>query len=218
MNLDKYSYSKAETHREYYFHSEGPRGRIKKMVRFQSSYIERTRCYNLVLGDWLEDNSIDHLVVTNNGDTEKLLATVAAIVMDFTLLFEDAVIYTIGSTVTRTRRYQMSISKTLDEIEEIFNIYGYTKGQWEIFQKNINYDAFLVSRKEHLFLKEPNSIYMTEKNKQVKRYIQVQKDVPIYKEELIDGENDPYTQKKMKMMKEMLEKSPIPEALLRRQR
>jgi hypothetical protein len=59
---------------------------------------------------------------------------------------------------------------------------------------------------------------MTEKNKEVKRYIQVQKDVPIYKEELIDADNDPYVQKKMKMAREMLEKSPIPEVFLRKQR
>ncbi len=58
---------------------------------------------------------------------------------------------------------------------------------------------------------------MTEKNKEVKKYIQLKKYVPIYEKELT-SENDPYVQKKMKMMMELLEKSPVPEEFLRRRR
>lgn len=219
MHLDKYAYSKAWTRREYHFYSEGLRGHIKKVVRFQPCYIEYIPCYNLVFGDWNAcDCSIDDLVVTDNQDTQKLLATVAAIVVDFTVYFSDAIIYATGSTLARTRRYQIAINKMLCEIEEIFNVYGNNEGQWESFQKNINYGAFLVSRKEYVTLKELNPIYMTEKNKKVKKYIQLQKDVPIYEEELVDAENDPHVQLKMKLMKEMLEKSPLPEELVQRYR
>ncbi|WP_157278805.1 DUF6934 family protein [Olivibacter sitiensis] len=52
-----------------------------------------------------------------------------------------------GSTPARTRLYQMGITTHLDEVAEIVNVYGFHKGEWKRFEKNINFEAFIVMRK-----------------------------------------------------------------------
>jgi hypothetical protein len=56
-------------------------------------------------------------------------------------------IYIVGSTLSRTRLYQMSITKIYEEIASFYIVQGYREGQWEIFQKNVNYEAFVVQKK-----------------------------------------------------------------------
>lgn len=47
----------------------------------------------------------------------------------------------------RTRLYQIGIAGLLTEINKDFEVYGFVNGKWQIFQKNVNYEAFLVKRK-----------------------------------------------------------------------
>ena len=120
MNLQRYEFVRKRTYKEYFFYSEGPMGQIRKIVRFiLLSY--NPPYYNLVLGDWDEAlNDIDDISVTNNGDTEKVLATVAAIIFDFIDIFKNARVITEGNTPARTRRYQIGINKYWGDIEKIF--------------------------------------------------------------------------------------------------
>src|SRR5882757_9613748 len=121
MNLERYTYLKRESYKEYGFYSEGPRGRVLKVVRFTQLSPKVAFCYNLSFGDWSESQQkIDDRSITNNGDTEKVLATLAAIVVDFATIFPQAMIHAMGSNPARTRRYQMGINKMLEEIEEIY--------------------------------------------------------------------------------------------------
>jgi len=57
-------------------------------------------------------------------------------------------VYATGSTPARTRLYQMGISANWAEIESILKIFGFNSGQWQPFQQNINYEAFLAIRKK----------------------------------------------------------------------
>jgi hypothetical protein len=69
-------------------------------------------CFNLFLGDWDEEiNSANDFIVSNNQDSQKVLVTVAQIVLDFTKSYPNATIYANGNTPSRTRLYQMGISK-----------------------------------------------------------------------------------------------------------
>ncbi|HEY4151452.1 MAG TPA: hypothetical protein VGM41_21080 [Chitinophagaceae bacterium] len=214
MNLERYEYSKKQTFKDYFFYSEGPKGRIKKAVRFVFYPAKGVPCYNVRFGDWDEENNcINDQSVTNNGDTEKVLATVGAVIMDFTAIFNEALVYATGSTQARTRRYQMGINKMWDEIEEIFDVYGQIGIFWELFRKNINYDAFIVKRKQLVTLKEPTEKYMTSstKKEEIKKRI--------YNDTISDEgpqirDDDPYTIKKMELMRKSLEKAPLPEELL----
>jgi hypothetical protein len=70
-------------------------------------------------------------VFSNNGDGDKILATVAKIIFDFTAKYPEALIFIKGSTITRTRWYQMGINRHWGEIEKIFYFQGYCNNHWE---------------------------------------------------------------------------------------
>lgn len=130
----------------YEFTSLGPKGDIVKVVRY--SEIDVKGYYNLGFGD--KDpitGFISDLTVTNNGDSQKVLATVAATLYAFTDTNFEATIIATGSTETRTRLYRMGITNNLEEIQKDFIIMGLTEINWESFRRNITYGAFLVRRK-----------------------------------------------------------------------
>lgn len=61
-------------------------------------------------------------------------------------------VYIEGSTAERTRLYQIIIAREISEIEKIFTIYGLLDSVLEPFQKNQNYNAFVIvlKNKENL--------------------------------------------------------------------
>lgn len=76
-----------------------------------------------------------------------MLATVANTINDFSERHGNHFIYARGSTPSRTRLYQISISNLLNEIKPNFDVYGLKNGVIFPFHKNENYDAFLVRKK-----------------------------------------------------------------------
>ncbi len=129
----------------YDFFSEGPQGSIKKTVIY-SQIMENF--FNVAFGDWNEDlKNLDDSTRTNNGDRDKVLASVASTALHFTDKFPRSSIFTEGSTPARTRLYQMGIADNLEEISENFVIQGYREQQWEPFSRGRNYEAFLIKRK-----------------------------------------------------------------------
>ena len=146
MNLERYQYFTNEDFEDYEFFSEGPNGRIKKVVHF--SKIQGRDEYNLGFGDEdLKTGEISDSVVTNNKDRDIVLATVACTIIDFSNHHHNPFIFARGSTSSRTRLYQISISKLWEEISLEFEVYGLKNENWNEFQKNVNYEAFLVKRK-----------------------------------------------------------------------
>jgi len=130
----------------YEFTSVGPKGDITKVVRY--SEINVKGYYNLGFGD--KDpitGFISDLTVTNNGDSQKVLATVAATLYAFTDANPGATIIATGSTEARTRLYRMGITNNLEEIKKDFIVLGLTETGWDTFKRNITYGAFLVRRK-----------------------------------------------------------------------
>lgn len=145
MNLEQYSFTKATESYYYEFYSEGPNGRIKKVVEFYMIY---PRIFNIAFGDWdAEDLCLNDTSISNNNDRNKILATVAGIVIDFINNHPEIILFAEGSTNARTRLYQMGISKFWKEISQRFEIDGLMGGKWENFQKGKNYDAFLLKLK-----------------------------------------------------------------------
>jgi len=146
MKLSKYPLSSSEKFTTFEFTSEGPRGLIHKLVRFQQTNVKDI--YNLAFGDKDHvSDDIDDEIVSNNGDSEKVLATVVATLYAFTDKYPNAYIYATGSTRARTRLYRMGITKYIDEVREDFEILGERDGDWEDFQLNTDYDGFFVRRK-----------------------------------------------------------------------
>jgi hypothetical protein len=105
----------------YEFTSIGPKGNIKKIVQF--SHTQEKDIYNLAFGNITTDGSIDDFTTNNNKDRDKILATIAAIVFDFTSCFPKCYIFFVGSTKERTRLYRMAIVLNLEELNKTFIIW-----------------------------------------------------------------------------------------------
>src|SRR5690349_8626245 len=145
MYLEAYPYEIYEDLLAFEFISIGPRGHIRKIVRF---FHFGNNTYNLEFGDFdVIDGAINDTIVTNNNDTKKVLTTVARIVFDFTSFFPNAKVAAKGSTHSRTRLYRMGITNSLSLISSEYMIYGYLSERWEFFERGKDYEAFLVHLK-----------------------------------------------------------------------
>ena len=77
MKLDKYELKSGEELEVFEFVSVGPKGRIIKIIQYSPTNYKDL--YNLGFGDKnAETNEIEDEVISNNGDGEKVLATVVA--------------------------------------------------------------------------------------------------------------------------------------------
>jgi len=106
--------------------------------------------YNLAFGDVDEDGEVDDYSVSDNGDRNKILATVVAAVLEYTKRYPQRYIYFQGSTVERTRLYRMAISLNYTTLAETFNIYSQTTDgtQFVMFDKKLAAKGFLIKRKK----------------------------------------------------------------------
>ena len=142
---DRYDVRTSPDVETFEFDSIGSKGTIEKVVH----YTEISKgFYNLGFGD--KDpltGLLSDLAVTNNDDSKKVLATVAATLYAFTDSHPGAIIIATGSTEARTRLYRIGISNNLEAIETDFIIFGLKETDWEPFRKNVTYGAFLVRRK-----------------------------------------------------------------------
>jgi len=148
MNKPKYLYKSEEFLKIYAFVSEGSKGRIKKMVQYTDTGTENV--YNLAFGDYDEETkNINDSSITNNGDSTKVLATVASTIYAFTERNPNAWIFATGSTTVRTRLYRMGITNNIEEIKTDFEVYGLTTdtNKWEEFIIGEDYEAFLIIKK-----------------------------------------------------------------------
>ena len=146
MKLPKYPLASSDKFLTFEFISEVKK-LIHKLVRYQPTNLKGV--YNLAFGDKdLSTGDIDDTIISNNGDSEKVLATVTATVYAFTDKYPDAWIYATGSTKTRTRLYRMGITKFFSEVTVDFEVLGERNGDWEAFKKDVDYDGFLVRREK----------------------------------------------------------------------
>jgi len=90
---------------------------------------------------------INDKTITNNGDSQKVLSTVASTVYALTGKYPEAWIYATGSTAVRTRLYRMGLTNNIIEILKDFYVFGLKDKSWEEFIVGEDYDAFLVTRK-----------------------------------------------------------------------
>lgn len=146
MKLDKYSLKAEQSLTVFEFVSEGPKGMIRKLIQFQQT--NRPNLYNLAFGDKnAQTGEIDDLAISNNGDTDKVLATVVAALYAFFEKYPDAYVYATGSTAARTRLYRMGITRFYDEVVEDFDLYGQVGDEFLVFEVDKEYDGFIAQRR-----------------------------------------------------------------------
>jgi hypothetical protein len=115
MNLERYQYLNSNDYHYYEFYSEGPQGRISKMVTFSRILNTNPVIYNLAFGDLnMVTGELDDTVISNNQDRTIVLTTVANTIAEFCNHHGNHYIYAKGSTPSRTRLYQMVITSLLE--------------------------------------------------------------------------------------------------------
>jgi hypothetical protein len=146
MTLPKYDYLTEGNAELFKFISEGSKGKIKKLIVYSQMLEEDI--YNLAFRDYDEEtDTINDQVITNNNDSQKVLATVASTLYVFTVKHPNMWVYATSSNTARTRLYRMGITANLENILKDFQIFGLSEDAWHKFEKGKNYDAFLVKRK-----------------------------------------------------------------------
>ncbi|MGN6437933.1 MAG: DUF6934 family protein [Agriterribacter sp.] len=146
MKVEKYHLKSDSKLTRFEFVSEGAKGAIRKLIEFQET--NYPGLFNLAFGDKdSSSESIDDLSVSNNGDTEKVLATVVSAVYAFCDKHPNAYVYASGSTKARTRLYRMGIAKHYAQVQADFYFYGQLGDDFVAFEPGVDYDGFLAQRK-----------------------------------------------------------------------
>jgi len=143
-----------EDHLYFLFISEGPKGRLKKLVIYSQLKIIPD-AYNLALGTLrINDRGneyVDSTEISDNGDRNKILATIAVTAYNFIEEYPDKKIYITGLNKARTRLYQMAINHAYAELTKNFILFGNiseetNKYEFQPFEKGVNYTGFLVQK------------------------------------------------------------------------
>lgn len=147
MDIERYQIENNINSIYFEFVSKGNKGSIVKVIKY-TKINHDPLVYNLGFGDKnLSIDTIDDIAISNNGDTERVLATVAFTIYAFYEEYPDANVYLSGSTASRTRLYQINIAKFYDLISRDFVIYGELVTGFERFQKGVNYNGFFIIKK-----------------------------------------------------------------------
>lgn len=146
MKIEKYHLKSDNTLSYFEFVSVGVKGPVRKMIEFQAT--STPGLYNLAFGDKNADTGeLDDLAISNNGDTEKVLATVVSALYSFFEKNPEAMVYATASTPARTRLYRMGICKFYDEMQSDFYLYGQTGEKLYAFEIGKEYEGFVAQRK-----------------------------------------------------------------------
>jgi hypothetical protein len=147
MDIDRYQIENNVNSVYFEFISIGNKGSIVKVIKY-TKINNDPLVYNLGFGDKnLTYETIDDTAITNNGDMERVLATVAFTIYAFYKEYPDANVYLSGSTTSRTRLYQININKFHEYISRDFIIYGELEQGFERFRKGVNYQGFIILKK-----------------------------------------------------------------------
>jgi hypothetical protein len=150
MDYPKYAIKVGISYGYFEFISIGIKGIIPKAIFFAQDE-DIPNIYHCIMGDINEDSSIDTETITNNGDMEKVLSTVADATILFLSQYPDCKVNIKGSNKARTRLCRMAMNANYENLIRNFEIFGVIDaiGLMEPFEKGIvkDYDSFLVNKK-----------------------------------------------------------------------
>ncbi len=101
MLNERYNFDFDAEFKVFEFDSIGPNGTVRKIVQYAETNLYKS--YNLGFGDKdYVTNEVSDVAITNNNDSQKVLATVAATLLTFTEQYPDAFVMATGCTAART--------------------------------------------------------------------------------------------------------------------
>ena len=151
MDKPFYDFQILEENLRFDFVSEGEKT-IRKVIFYRA--IPEALFFQLSLVDVMDDGSFSDSVRSNNGDRNKVMATVIQTLRFFFEKYPDATIIFSGSDEIRTRMYERIISNELERESNRFTFLGYNGKSFESFKKNKNYEAFGITL-NNFHLKKP---------------------------------------------------------------
>ncbi|MCE7067997.1 DUF6934 family protein [Dyadobacter sp. CY326] len=143
MKHSFYPFRASEDYLSFTFESISKQRIVRKKAEFVKIYAD---VYNFAFGDLNDEGEIDDLVVTNNKDMEIVFATLIRILLDYLTKYEDNWVYFKGSTPSRTRMYQIILTKEKVHWEDMLIIYGIIDGETYPFELNCRFDAFIITK------------------------------------------------------------------------
>jgi hypothetical protein len=129
------------------FDSISSQKHIRKVIEY-APLDSQNQFFNLALVDENEDGSFSDMIVSNNNDMTKVLATVVHTLQLFFKVYPEALVTFKGSTTSRTRLYRIAISRSLKEAESIFDIWGFQGAELERFIPDTQYDSFVIGLRQ----------------------------------------------------------------------
>ncbi|MCF0061240.1 hypothetical protein MUK70_18530 [Dyadobacter chenwenxiniae] len=145
MQYEAYPFIYNAENTRFQFQSIGRRGVFEKVVFITPISDE---VYNLSLVDYnVASGEYSDQTITDNGDMPEVLATVLKAIEAFLDTQPDKAIYFEGSSFTRTRLYQIAITKVFDHDKSQFLIFGRKGETWLLFEPNVNFEGFLIRKK-----------------------------------------------------------------------
>lgn len=149
MNEPAYTLQISSDALSFKFDSVSPQSVIHKIIEF-SPFPTNAIFYNLALLDINEDGTTSDLAISNNQDTNRVIATVFKAMRVFFEKHPNKLVYFKGSDETglRTRLYRVLISRELEQATNMFAIYGQLSDEiYEELAPDRPYIAFIFQLK-----------------------------------------------------------------------
>ncbi|MCF2503263.1 hypothetical protein L0663_07745 [Dyadobacter sp. CY107] len=144
MNDPFYEFTSLNNTTRFDFLSIGKREIHKAVIYSQSA---DPQIFFLSLANVSQEDLLDFVTTSNNGDLKVVLATVVQTLITFLDIHPTVMVAFTGNTPSRSRLYNILISQELDQVSANFLIFGIKGDRIELFTRNSCYDSFLISRK-----------------------------------------------------------------------
>lgn len=136
----------------YIFLSQGA-AVIPKAIAYTPLEKHGQNYYNWGFGDLVIDEttgqySLNDKTESNNGDFKTVFYTVVSTLPEFFEIHPTATVHIEGSNEQRAEVYRRLIQRHWAEIEPIYDIKGYVNGGITAFERGVEFEYILISRKE----------------------------------------------------------------------
>jgi hypothetical protein len=128
------------------FVSEGSLGFITKEIHF--AQLPDTGMYSIHLGDIKQNGDFDSSVISNNGDRNRVLATVFRAIEVYTGRYPDRSILIGGLTRHRARLFRMAIGANWKRLSGAFTILERREGRFSPFRPDTDSTIFHWRRRK----------------------------------------------------------------------
>jgi hypothetical protein len=141
MINNPYPYLASGNNTWFFFESEGPQGKIPKVVAFRDY---GNNIWNIGFGD-LRRGKIQDSVVSNNQDLVRVMNTVAQTIRVFLETHPAAILQIRPVDERRKRLYNGIFQRRFAEIDKKFRVVGIREGITELYSPKQFYDKFEIS-------------------------------------------------------------------------